>query len=106
MNVYIPLAFTWTIYLACAITATAAVMALVSKNYDDTMTECVGLAMIALASVILILQVHTYSFAMASGVAFMCASIAVLAVALVIKRMRQYEAHHARRHRSGDRNHA
>lgn len=101
MNIYIPAAYAWTIYIACAVAASAAVLALVSKNYDDTMTECVGLAMIALASVILILQVNAYSFAMASGVAFMCAAIAVLAVALVIKRMRQYEANRSHRHRSG-----
>lgn len=91
--------FAWTILITCLIITAASVVALVSKNYDDTLTECAGLAMVAMAGAILIMQVLTYGFALGSGVAFMCAAGAVMAVAQVIKRVRQVRSRRSRHSR-------
>jgi hypothetical protein len=85
MTIYVATAYCWVILAASIITAVAAIVALIAEDYKDTLPECIALSMVAIAGIIVTLQIYTFGFAMGSGFAFMAASVAAFALAQLLK---------------------
>lgn len=86
---YASTVYCWIILAASVITSAAAIVALIAEDYKDTLFECVALSMVAIAGIVVTLQIHTFGFAMGSGIAFMVASVALFSVAQLVKNYRR-----------------
>lgn len=77
--------YCWVIMLSAAVTAVVAVLGLVADSYRETLLENVTLCLVALAGVVVVLQIKTFGTAQGSGFAFLSASVAAYAVAKLLK---------------------
>jgi hypothetical protein len=86
-------AYCWTTLAASIVVALAAVAGLIADRYKDTLLECVGLAMVAMSGFVVSSQIVAHGAPQGSGVAFMATSVAVFAVAHLIKVMAEPQKH-------------
>jgi len=88
MQVVITNTYCWVILFSSVVTMLAAVAALISPRYHDTIPENIALSMVAMAGFTVTLQIGTLGYATGEGLAFMAMSIAVFAVIVVHKQWR------------------
>lgn len=75
----------WVILVSALITTVLAVWGLLSPTYHETLPENVALCVVAGAGVVVVLQIHALGAAQWSGLAMLSASVALYAVAKVLK---------------------
>lgn len=75
----------WIILYASAITAVAALAALVHEGYEETLPENIGLAGVALSGFVVVAQISEHGYTHISGVTMQSISMAWYAVALTAK---------------------
>lgn len=83
-----PAALAWVsvvVFISAAITLLVSAVALVARNYRETLLENVALCAVLMASAVVMLQIDAFGRYQSTGVAFYCASGAVYAVARLIK---------------------
>lgn len=78
-------AYCWVILVSAAVTGAIAVLGLVAESYRETLIENAALCLVALASCIVVLQIHTHGVAQGSGFALLSASVALYALAKALK---------------------
>lgn len=77
--------YCWVILASAAVTAAVSVLGLVADSYRETLLENIALCFVALAAVIVVLQIHTHGAAQGSGFAFLSVAVAAYAVAKLLK---------------------
>lgn len=78
----------WVILVSSLITSGLALTGLLSKSYHETLAENITLACVALAGVVVALQIYSFTMARVSGIAFLAASVAMYAMAMAHKQWR------------------
>lgn len=82
--------YCWVILFSSIVMTVASVAALVSDCYRETLPENIGLSMMALAGLVVTLQIGSNGYATGGALAFLSSSAAVLALANLAK---QWSAH-------------
>ena len=77
--------YCWVILGSATVTAAVSVVGLVADSYRETLLENIALCTVVLASVVVVLQIHTHGAAQGSGFAFLSMAFAAYAVAKLIK---------------------
>jgi hypothetical protein len=77
--------YCWVILASAAVTAAVSVVGLVADSYRETLLENITLCLVAMASVVVVLQIHTHGAAQGSGFAFLSLAVACYSVAKLLK---------------------
>lgn len=75
----------WVILVSVLITVALSVVGLLANSYRETLLENMAMCCVAIAGVVVVLQIHTNGAAQGSGVAVYVAAVAGYALAKFLK---------------------
>jgi hypothetical protein len=79
----------WLVLAASIVIATSAVLGLIADRYEESLHENIALVSVALAGLVVALQIGTHGYAHMSGVTFLIVSAAMYAGSRAWKKWRE-----------------